>query len=409
MSNYKPRPQNRREFLDTLVMPYDQNMGNPNEILSEPLVPGTPEVNRALQMSHKNEDTKKFSIGLQDNDETIQYYFDNVIKPTVYNNGSQIPVPVIYGSPERWKSVQADGYYRDKTGKLMVPLIMYKRNTIEKNRDLGNKLDGNIVHNVQLFEKRYTKRNIYDNFSVLRGQLPEKEFVVGVIPDYVTITYNCIVFTDFVEQMNKIVEAIEFASDSYWGDPNKFNFRARINSFNTITEVVNDNDRAVKTNFDIILSGYLVPDTINRYKANTDLAYGITKVIINGETVLSGLGSTPSTVNIVGQGSTNVLISQTTGVDQATIDYLNTNIQHDADVITTNTAIFTGRNFASAPATLPATSAANFTVFVNGQFAPAGSVTSITNGPITVTFDTSVLGYTLKSTDIITLIGKFSS
>ena len=410
MSNYKPRPQNRREFLDALVMPYDQNMGNPNEILSEPLVPGAPEVNRALQMSHKNEDTKKFSIGLQDNDETIQYYFDNVIKPTVYNNGSQIPVPVIYGSPERWKSVQADGYYRDKDGKGMVPLIMYKRNTIEKNRDLGNKLDGNIVHSVQLFEKRYTKRNIYDNFSVLRGQLPEKEFVVGIIPDYVTITYNCIVFTDFVEQMNKIVEAIEFASDSYWGDPNKFNFRARINSFNTITEVVNDNDRAVKTNFDIILSGYLVPDTINRYKANTDLAYGITKVIINGETVLSGLGSTtPSTVNIVGQGSTNVLISQTTGVDQATIDYLNTNIQHDADVITTNTAIFTGRNFAPAPATLPATSAANFTVFVNGQFAPAGSVTSITNGPITVTFDTSVLGYTLKSTDIITLIGKFSS
>ena len=409
MSNYKPRPQNRREFLDTLVMPYDQNMGNPNEILSEPLVPGTPEVNRALQMSHKNEDTKKFSIGLQDNDETIQYYFDNVIKPTVYNNGSQIHVPVIYGSPERWKSVQADGYYRDKDGKGMVPLIMYKRNTIEKNRDLGNKLDGNIVHNVQLFEKRYTKRNIYDNFSVLRGQLPEKEFVVGVIPDYVTITYNCIVFTDFVEQMNKIVEAIEFASDSYWGDPNKFNFRARINSFNTITEVVNDNDRAVKTNFDIILSGYLVPDTINRYKANTDLAYGITKVIINGETVLSGLGSTPSTVNIVGQGSTNVLISQTTGVDQATIDYLNTNIQHDADVITTNTAVFTGRNFANAPATLPATSAANFTVFVNGQFAPAGSVTSITNGPITVTFNTSVLGYTLKSTDTITLIGKFSA
>jgi hypothetical protein len=410
MSNYKPRPQNRREFLDTLVMPYDQTMGNPNEILSEPLVPGTPEVNRALQMSHKNEDTKKFSISLEDNDETIKYYFDNVIKPTVYNNGSQIHVPVIYGSPERWKSVQADGYYRDKDGKGMVPLIMYKRNTIEKNRELGNKLDGNIVHNVQLFEKRYTKRNIYDNFSVLRGQLPEKEFVVGVIPDYVTITYNCVVFTDFVEQMNKIVESIEFASDSYWGDPNKFNFRARINSFNTVTEVVNDNDRAVKTNFDIILSGYLVPDTINRYKANSDLAYSVTKVIINGETVLSGLGSSaPPTVNITSGGATNVLITQTSGVDQSTIDYLNTNIQHDADIVTTNTAVFTGRSFAPAPPSLPTTSATNFTVFVNGQFAPAGSVTSITDGPVTVTFNTTVLGYTLKSTDIITLIGKFSS
>lgn len=410
MSNYKPRPTNRREFLDTLVMPYDQNIGNPNQIESEPLVPGTPEINRALQMSHKNEDTKKFSISLEDNDETIKYYFDNVIKPTVYNNGSQLNVPVIYGSPERWKSVQADGYYRDKTGKLMVPLIMYKRNTIEKNRELGNKLDGNIIHNVQLFEKRYTKRNIYDNFSVLRGQLPEKEFVVGVIPDYVTITYNCVVFTDFVEQMNKIVEAIEFASDSYWGDPNKFNFRARINSFSTITEIANDGDRAVRTNFDIILSGYLVPDTINRYKANSDLAYSVTKVIINGETVTSNLGGgTQPTVNITSGGATNVLITQTSGVDQATIDYLNTNIQHDATTITTNTAVFSGRSFLPAPSNLPATSAANFTVFVNGQFAPAGSVTSITDGPVTVTFNTSVLGYTLKSTDTITLIGKFSS
>jgi hypothetical protein len=71
--------------------------------------------------------------------------------------------------------------------------------------------------------------------------------------------------------------------------------------------------------------------------------------------------------------------------------------------------VFTGRSFLAAPSNLPPTSAANFTVFVNGQFAPAGSVTSITDGPVTVTFNTTILGYTLKSTDIITLIGKFSS
>ena len=39
--------------------------------------------------------------------------------------------------------IQADGYYRDTNGKLVIPLIMYKRNGIEKNRNLGNKIDGN--------------------------------------------------------------------------------------------------------------------------------------------------------------------------------------------------------------------------------------------------------------------------
>jgi hypothetical protein len=30
----------------------------------------------------------------------------------------RIPVPIIYGSPERWKSVQKDTYLRDKKGAI---------------------------------------------------------------------------------------------------------------------------------------------------------------------------------------------------------------------------------------------------------------------------------------------------
>ena len=116
--------------------------------------------------------------------DAILYYLENVIRPTVTQNDRQIEVPIIYGSPERWKSIQADGFYRDKNGKTMVPLIMFKRESFEKNRTLGNKLDGNVVHNVQYFEKQYSQRNVYDNFSVLRNQKPQKEYILGVIPDY---------------------------------------------------------------------------------------------------------------------------------------------------------------------------------------------------------------------------------
>jgi hypothetical protein len=71
----------------------------------------------------------------------------------------------------------------------MPPLIMYKKSNVTQNRELGNKLDGNVAHNVQLFEKAFSRRNIYDNFQILQNQKPQKEFVVVVTPDYVTITY----------------------------------------------------------------------------------------------------------------------------------------------------------------------------------------------------------------------------
>ncbi len=79
-------------------------------------------------------------------DEVIFYYFENVIRPFVYQNGERREVPIIYGSPERWKSVQKDGYYRDKNGRIMSPIIMFKRNSLTKNRNITNKLDDNQTH-----------------------------------------------------------------------------------------------------------------------------------------------------------------------------------------------------------------------------------------------------------------------
>ena len=95
---------------------------------------------RASQRSVRNDDIGDFTVGIKDIDESIVYYFDNVIKPSVIQKGIRKNVPVIYGNQERWKAVQKDGYYRDRNGKIQAPLIMFRRETLEKNRDLGNKL-----------------------------------------------------------------------------------------------------------------------------------------------------------------------------------------------------------------------------------------------------------------------------
>jgi hypothetical protein len=209
------------------------------------------ERNRAENRKVTSDDVKQFSIGLRDIDETIVYYFNNVIKPSVLQNGTRKNVPIIYGSPERWAAVQKDGFYRDKNGKIQAPLIMYKRDSLEKNRSLGNKLDANNPVNFGIFEKKFSMKNVYDRFSILNNRDRVKEYYGVIIPDYVNITYSCIIFTDYVEQMNKIIESVNFAADSYWGDPERFKFRAMIDNFTTITELNQGEDRKVRTEFKI--------------------------------------------------------------------------------------------------------------------------------------------------------------
>jgi len=289
---FKPRPYTKREFLSKFQEPYI-NPETKEEILpkqapaSIEVNPGQPEHNRALEVSIKD-DTKNntFSIGLKDIDASILYYLENVIKPVVTQNDKQLTVPVIYGSPERWKSMQADGFYRDKNGKTMVPLMMFKRDSFTKNNTIGNKLDGNKVNNVEYFETGYSKRNVYDNFNVLRGQKPQKEYILGIIPDYLDITYTMSIFTDYIEQANEITEAIEFAARSYWGDPERFMFRANIDTFNTPVLLENGSDRANRTTMNVLVNGYIIPSGINAAMAGpSPKSYNVTKTVFK-ETII---------------------------------------------------------------------------------------------------------------------------
>ena len=179
-----PIPKSQEEISNSLITPYDElNRGNPNTRTT---------LNRGEQLSFRDDTTKPFSLGIQDIDEAIFYYFDHVIRPSVIQNDQRIAVPVKYGSPERWKDVQQDGYYRDSKGKIMAPLIMIRRNTIT-NDTFVSKLDANRLHNVRYIQKSFTKENTYDRFNILNNALPQKESYAIVVPDFVTITYHSIV------------------------------------------------------------------------------------------------------------------------------------------------------------------------------------------------------------------------
>ena len=261
-------------------------------VINFPNPDNRPNINRGRITSRKDDNVKDISIGLQDHDEAIMYYFNKIIKPSVIVNGNRTPVPIIYGAPERWKSVQKDGYFRDKEGKLQVPLIMFKRDSVEKRRDLGNKIDGNNPQLYYTFQEKYTKRNQYDNFSVLQNRMPQRELHAVVIPDFIKLSYTCIIWCDYIAQMNKLVEMINYSSDSYWGDPEKFKFNARIDTYSNTTEISQGDNRIVKTNFGLTLQGYLVPDSINKeLTKKPQKFFSKSTVVFNGELSVSPTGA----------------------------------------------------------------------------------------------------------------------
>jgi len=409
----KPIPQNPVEVVQGQITPYLEPKPDSQTVFSE---------NRGTEYSMKDDTVKDISIGLEDIDNSIMYYFNNVIKPNVIHNGKQLTVPVIYGSPERWKSVQADGFYRDNSGRLMVPLIMFKRESIEKNRSLGNKLDGNTVHNYQVVGTKYNARNAYDRFDIVNNRVPSEQYYISTTPDYLTLTYNCIIFTDFVEQNNKLVEAINFAADSYWGDPRRYKFRSMIDSFATTTLLEEGTDRAAKSTFTIKVNGYIIPNTVNKDMAVArSKFYTKSQVVFTMETAtsidtLSVAAAAPKAAMggaVSVADSYNVNVTNTyTGISNAAGLYMNSNIELLATqgTITSNTATFP-MGWATAPSPLPTTSIANFIFFVNGQLIEPAALTSFVNngnGTSTLTVNTTELGYSLNSTDEVVSIGKFA-
>jgi hypothetical protein len=405
----KPLPKNQSEVLQEALIPSYNRI---SKVSSDTVF----SKNRGREISTKDKSIKDFSVSLEDHDNVIKYYFENTIKPTVIQNGNRLSVPILYGSPERWSSVQSQGFYRDKDGKLMVPLIMYKRDTLEKNRSLGNKLDGNKVHNYQIFETKFNAKNQYDRFSILNNRQLSREYILSVIPDYVTLTYSCVIFTDYVEQINPIIEAINFASDSYWGDFSRFKFRARVDSFSTTTEVNTEDGRAVKSTFNIVLNGYIIPDVINKQIANSDLYYGTSQLIFNFETTTSDLETvqaTPNTVAPLGsttifEGGSNITVQ---GDAFGDVQYLATINSRITTNVTLDTAIFALSSFLQPPAgsSLPPTSKINFTFYANGIYIPDHEIISFTDngdGTCTLVVDPNLVGYYLTGKEI-TSVGKF--
>ena len=245
-----------------------------------------PKLNKGKQIRRDKDIVKNVSVGIYDVDSAFKNFLEKDVRPTVEDDGRYFPVPVMYASPEKWASAQRDGFMKDDNGMILTPVIVFKRDNLSINTELSKLKVAQNEDAHQFFERKYTNVNKYDQFSVLTGENPKREFMSVERPDYVDLQYEVIVWCDYMEQVNKVVEQIVFFQGRSFGERYKFVIKGDSYSFETIAEM--GQDRITKATISLVAKAYIVPEFVG-LNNNTKRTISIGKVSFTEDKSLSGL------------------------------------------------------------------------------------------------------------------------
>ena len=366
--------------------------------------PLRPDLNRGKEIKSEKNDLKK-SVTLFDIDYAMMSYLEDTVLPTLKDGkGVAVKIPVIYGNSERWNGSRRQGVYRDNKGKIQLPILMIRRTSIAKDETMT--MPNRHVSYAAI--TKWSKDNRYDRFTALGGGTkPKQEIFRIAMPDYVEVNYDCMCWTSYTEQLNEVIEQLNFAS-SYWGDKEKFKFRTSVSEFNVISEVGEGTERINRVEFSLNVKAYLLPEKFDgelttRKSMSTKRVVVATEVdITSGTGRLEGLLTTPSPYYD----------------NKDLIDFLSLNNSKVENPITNNTITFSNIKLIKTPATLVSvvTSALNVgddaydvKVYINGTryYHNTHFSVSITSNSFTINFNAGNLGFTVDSGDEISITGKF--
>ena len=388
--------------------------------MTKPELPKKKIVDRSTHVRRDTDVDRNISVTLFDIDDAIMSHMSK-LGLQVEQNGEKISIPVLYGASERWKSAKEGGVFRDAKGKVQVPLIMFKRNSIAKNDNMAM-LNRYVSYS---YTKKYSPKVRYDKYSLMNGVVPTKQIYNVTMPDYVTLSYECVVWTDFVEHMNAIIEKIKFAADEYWGDPNRFRFRVTIDDFSNTTEVSADEDRAIKTDFTMVVNAYLLPkdfgyDNITQKLFSAERVIAVSEIDVTTDkqqTTLYGFSSSKKSgivpsIFLPGSG-----LETYDSTNQELYEFLGLNKSIVADFVSENDSGFsvfkiTGYQLADIPTQLSSIVSTGdiWSVYINGVkiIKTAVALEAHATGDL-IKFDVSVLQYLVSSTDDVIVVGKLRS
>jgi len=240
--------------------------------------------NRADQVRRDNDTIKTPKCTIEDVDWAMMSYIRDIIKPFVVENGQKIDVPVMYANGEKWAQVQSRGYMRDRKGKIMTPIISIRRGSISERDSLKTLgVNKDPLGNTLLLQNKHTTVNRYDRFSVLQNSPKKKlnEYYVTAIPEFIDVSYEILLWTEYTEQMNSVVEQIMPQNGFAWGTTWKF--PTFISDYTFETTNASGEDRIVRCTLPITTKAcLLMPDELR--ESTIQKAYSIKRVTFKSET-----------------------------------------------------------------------------------------------------------------------------
>lgn len=240
------------------------------------------------------ERTEYQNIGIEDLDWAIYNWFDKIVDVHVKTPNNKLEkVPTLFASGERWATARDKRGIRDKNGVLILPLISIRRTAIK--RDRTQQSLGTEQETLSISRQIDKKTNVVQNAissRVLSKRNANKKVVHEIttipFPDWCVTTYNCVIQTQYITQMNDILEKIfnslnlqnsfvmpvdESKINNKNEDPNiKFDDRKIMNGYyfvgfldTNINDAGNfdeftDSERIVRYSFDITVPTYLQLD-----------------------------------------------------------------------------------------------------------------------------------------------------
>jgi hypothetical protein len=268
----------------------NRNINRAEQIDNSKLGNFRPEGNRQETLAVGKNFQDGYQITLKDIDTSIISHIKNVIKPTVKEANEIIKVPVLYGNEERWKSIRSRGVIRDKNNSLMLPLIVLRRTDTNFTDSMPYSFDHDVSGQFtsMVRAKKWSPKNRYDRFGIQHGKTPIYDMILTGMPDFVTCTYQIVMMTSYIEQMNFLTELIIEHENTYWGDTQSYKFLSALEgSFADATEMDVAGERIVKCEFGISMKGYVTPRFANSTTgpgANIQKARSIGKVSFGTET-----------------------------------------------------------------------------------------------------------------------------
>lgn len=359
--------------------------------------------NRASEIKSTKGDLKQ-SISLFDIDYAMMTYLEDTALPTLDDNGKALKIPVIYGNSERWVGARRQGVYRDSKGKIQLPLMMIRRTSIAKDETMPMQ---NRHVSYQGITK-WSKDNRYDRFTALGGSVkPKYEIYKIQMPEYVELNYECMVWTSYTEQLNAVIEQLQYTS-SYWGDKEKFKFRISLGEFNVINEVGEGTERINRIEFSVSVKAYLLPEKFDgenliKKSISTKRVVVATETDVTGNGRLEGMLTTPSPYYD----------------NKDLVDFLSLNNSKIENPISDNTIIFTNIKLINTPTQLQSVISSgliiddityDIKVYINGvrYYQTTHFVVSKIENSLTIDFTPPTNpGFTIDTADEITIIGKF--